>query len=176
MIDQRDERTRSSMTEQAAGAVLQDIAQDIVTLTGVAVGAIWSADDDSGTLAVAAVAGAEAGSLPLATLSYGMGAVGWIALQRTALEVADVFKDARFVGHDWRRSHNLTSFCGRPLMLADRLFGVLALDSSAPIALTAFQHDRLADLAARAAEVLGRNWRTTEDRRQQEELGTVRAQ
>src|SRR5207245_92815 len=83
----------------------------------------WSADERTRTLSVAAALGEGAASLPLVTLPYGVGAVGWIAANRAPLEISDVFRDARFVGHDWRKSHGLASFSGAPTVVDGRLLG-----------------------------------------------------
>lgn len=155
---------------------LDDILREAAALAGVPVAAIWSADDTTRTLAVIAVAGHEAGSLLLATLGFGVGGIGWVASNRTALIVPDVFADARFVGHDWRRSHGLTSFCGVPLVHEDRVFGVLALDGRAPIELSETQSMHLFDLAGRAAVVLVEAERAAEAERWQQELVASQAQ
>lgn len=128
-------------------STLGAIADEAAGLAGAKVAAVWIADDVARTLTVAAVGGDDAGSLPLATLPYGHGGVGWVAGHREVLHVGNVFADARFVGLDWRRSHRLSSFLGLPLIVEDRLHGVLALDGSAPMILTATQLDQLADLA-----------------------------
>jgi GAF domain-containing protein len=155
---------------------LEEIAREAAMLADVPIVAIWSGDDETRTLTVTAVAGHEAGSLPLATLGYGVGGVGWVADNRTALEVPDVFVDARFIGHDWRRSHGLASFCGVPLVVGDRVFGVLALDGRTPIKLTEIQRTHLGDLARRASVVLDEAARAAEAEREHEELAASRAQ
>jgi GAF domain-containing protein len=155
---------------------LEALARDIATVADVPVVAIWSADEGTRTLSVAAVGGQDAGSLPLVTLPYGIGGIGWVVANRQALDVADVFADSRFVGLDWRRSHRLTSFYGVPLVLDERLLGVLALDARAPIELTAPQRERLAEVAARAARALDDASREAEAHRRYEELAANRAQ
>jgi GAF domain-containing protein len=155
---------------------LEDIAREVAAFASVPVVAIWATDDTTRTLAVAAVAGPEAGSLPLATLPLGLGGVGWVATHRTPLQVADVFTDTRFVGLDWRRSHRLSSFYAVPIVLGERLFGVLALDGRAPIVLTAAQRERLAELTTRAAGVLDDAHRKAEAQRRHEELAASQAQ
>jgi GAF domain-containing protein len=171
------------MTESLGGhlpldarRVLAEIARDVAALAAVPVVAIWSADEETRTLTPVAVAGEEAGSLPLVTLPYGIGGIGWVVANRTELGVADVFADARFIGHDWRRSHRLASFCGVPLVLDDRSFGVLALDGPDPIVLTAPQRERLAGLAALATGVLDRVCHEAEAHRRHEELAASRAE
>jgi GAF domain-containing protein len=152
------------------------IADEAAGFAGAKVAAIWIADDVARTLTVAAVGGDDAGSLPLATLPYGHGGVGWVAAHREVLHVGNVFADSRFVGLDWRRSHRLSSFLGLPLIVEDRLHGVLALDGSAPMILTATQLDQLADLARRAATILDDSRRHEELRRREAEIAATRAE
>jgi GAF domain-containing protein len=155
---------------------LEALARDVAACAGVKVAAVWVADEAARTLAVAAAAGDDAGSLPLVTLAYSLGGVGWVAANRQALEVADVFTDPRFVGLDWRQIHGLSSFFGLPLVIQDRLHGVLALDGPAPITLTAAQRDQLADLATRAATLLDDAHRQEEARRQEAALAASHAE
>src|SRR3989441_11177006 len=133
---------------------LEHVARDLAALTSVALVTLWSADERTRTLSVAAALGEGAASLPLVTLPYGVGAVGWIAANRAPLEISDVFSDARFVGHDWRKSHGLASFSGAPLVVDGRLLGVLALDARAPIELTAAQRKGVAGFVGQAAAAL----------------------
>jgi len=144
-------------------ASLEHIARDLAALTRASLVTLWSADDTARTLSVAASLGEGGVSLPLVTLPYGVGGVGWIAVNHTPLEIPDVFGDPRFVGHDWRRSHGLASFSGVPLMADDRLLGVLALDAPAPIELTAAQRNGVAGLVARASSVLDEARRDVRD-------------
>src|SRR5437867_9243625 len=134
---------------------LEHVARDLAALTSVALVALGSADERTRTLSVAAALGEGAASLPLVTLPYGVGAVGWIAANRAPLEISDVFRDARFVGHDWRKSHGLASFSGAPLVVDGRLLGVLALDARAPIELTATQRKGVAGFGGPGAALVG---------------------
>ena len=157
-------------------SLLEAIARDAAVLAAVPVVAIWSANEETRSLTVTAVVGEEARSLPLVTLRYGVGGIGWVAGHRTPLDVPDVFVDSRFVGHEWRQSHQLTSFYGLPLVLDQRLFGVLALDGRGPIELTRVQREQLADLARRATVVLHDADRKAEAQRRHEELAASQAQ
>jgi len=157
-------------------ASLEHVARDLAALTRATLVTLWSADESRRTLSVAATLGEGAASLPLVTLPYGVGAVGWIAVNRAPLEISDVFSDSRFVGHDWRRSHGLSSFSGTPLVVGDRVLGVLALDAVAPIELTAAQRNGVAGLVERAATLLEGERRHDEARRQRDELEASRAE
>jgi GAF domain-containing protein len=156
--------------------ILEGIAGEAAALAGVKVVAVWSADEATRTLTVAAVSGEDAGSLSLATLPYGLGGVGWVAANREAIQVADALTDSRFVGRDWRRSHGLSSFLGLPLVVRDRLQGVLALDGPGPITLTAAQRDQLAELTRQAATLLDDADRQEEVRRQEAALAASRGE
>ena len=64
--------------------------------------ALWLADEETASLRVAAVSHESADSpLPLVTLAFGQGGVGWVAIVQAPLEVDDLFADSRFVGRDW---------------------------------------------------------------------------
>ena len=165
-----------TLFEPEAKASLDRIAQEVAALTGAALVAIWYADERARRLAVAAAVGDGAASLELASLTFGMGGIGWIAANRTPLEVADVFGDSRFVAADWRRSHRLSSFSGRPLIVGDRLVGVLTLDAVAPIALTASQRRGMEELGVRAAAVLDAARREKDMRRHRDELAASRSE
>jgi two-component system, LuxR family, sensor kinase FixL len=133
--------------------VLARIAQDAAALIRASVVAVWIADEDARTLKVGAVGG-ETDSLALTILAFGQGAVGWIAATRSPIEVDDVFADARFIARHWWRNHGLSSFLGVPVVLEDRLLGVLALNGAGPLRLTAEERDQLARLTIQAATAL----------------------
>jgi GAF domain-containing protein len=155
---------------------LEQITRDVAALTGATLVAVWAADERARTLTVAAASGDGAAVYSLATLPYGIGGVGWVAGERTPLEVADVAGDARFPAAQWRRSHGLPSFLGMPLLASDRLLGVLALDGRAPFALTVEQREGVARLAARTVGLLDQARRDDERRREDDELAASRAE
>lgn len=154
----------------SVAGVLAGLAEHAAVLANASIVAIWVADEDARSLRVGAVGGTSAGSLPLATLLFGQGGVGWVAAERMPLTVDDVFTDPRFVGRDWWRSHGLTSFAGFPVLLDDRLLGVVALNAPAPLRLSGDERDRLAGMIQQAAESLDGVWRQTDAARQREEL------
>jgi len=119
-------------------------------LAAVPVVAIWSADEETRTLTpVAVLARRREASARDAALRPRRHRLG--RREPDGAGVADVFADARFIATTGRRSHRLSSFCGVPLVLDDRMFGVLALDGPDPIALT-----RLSGSAWRAWHARGR--------------------
>src|SRR5437867_9456069 len=59
--------------------------------------------------------------------------------------------DPRLLGEDWWREHALTSFLGMPIVLQDRLLGVVALCGRAPFRLDADEKELLESFVAQAA-------------------------
>ena len=156
-------------------SVLAEVVRGAAALARAPIVALWIADEDARSLKVGAVGGESTDSLPLATLSFGQGGVGWVAAARAPLEVDDVFADARFLGRDWWRSHGLSTFLGLPVILEDRLLGVLALNGAEPLRLTAGQRDQLAALINQAANALLGTQLEAEAARQREEVAASRA-
>ena len=133
--------------------------------------ALWIADEETRSLKVGAVNQESPDNhLPLVTLAYGQGGVGWVAAERTPLEVDDLLADSRFVGRDWWRSHGLSSFLGFPVLRDDRLFGVLALNGSQPLRLSSAAREQLIRLVSQAAHALHGARLEVEAARQQAEL------
>jgi len=138
--------------------------------------ALWIADEETRSLKVGAVNQESPDNhLPLVTLAYGQGGVGWVAAERTPLEVDDLLADSRFVGRDWWRSHGLSSFLGFPVLRDDRLFGVLALNGSQPLRLSGAAREQLTGLVNQAAQALHGARLEVEAARQQAELVASRA-
>jgi GAF domain-containing protein len=138
--------------------------------------ALWIADEETRSLKVGAVNQESPDNhLPLVTLAYGQGGVGWVAAERTPLEVDDLLADSRFVGRDWWRSHGLSSFLGLPVLRDDRLFGVLALNGSQPLRLSGGAREQLTRLVNQAAHALHGAQLEVEAARQQAELVASRA-
>jgi GAF domain-containing protein len=181
-VDSRADRTPLADAPSTAGAglgmvlptsviaTLTDIAGRAAALVPGSITTVWIADEDARCLRVGSVGGASSGSLPLATLAFGQGGVGWVAAERTFLTVDDVFVDPRFVGRDWWRSHGVTSFVGAPILLDHRILGVLALNASGPMRLSVEDRATLASLVAEAGDALDGAWRQTDAARQREEL------
>ena len=67
---------------------------------------------------------------PIKTVPFSEGELGWVAMHRRPLQVADVFTDGRFIALDWWRAHGLRSFLAVPMVSEGVLLGVLALSSS----------------------------------------------
>jgi PAS domain S-box-containing protein len=117
--------------------LLRMIAESAASLTGIRFALFWLADDDRRTLTIRA--GSEpnlAETLPQPTVDYQLGAVGWVARERTALVIDDVFHDPRTLTYDWWRQRGVRSFAGYPVLAGDRLLAVLVLCQAEPIRFT----------------------------------------
>ena len=132
--------------------VLGGIARAAAALMGVPVVSVWVADGDTESLRVRAFSDAAMGeAFPLRTIAFGQGSIGLVALHRQALSIPNMADDPRQLGEDWWREHALTSFLGMPIVLQDRLLGVVALCGRAPFRLDADERELLESFVAQAA-------------------------
>ncbi len=104
------------------------------------------------------------------------GLTGTAAAERRSVRVGDVLQDARYIQCD--TSHNTRSELVVPLLLQDRLIGVLDLESTEPNAFTAENERMLATLGSYIAVAL-ENARLYEEAREnefrlQDDLNTAR--
>jgi signal transduction histidine kinase/DNA-binding response OmpR family regulator/HPt (histidine-containing phosphotransfer) domain-containing protein len=122
--------------------VLREIAEAAATLVGAPKVLFWLADVPTRTLRLRGYCDREEpdGEFPTRRLSFDDGAVGWVARQRRALEVDDVFRDGRLQAVEWTRARALQSFVGIPVVLEDCLLAVLAMHGRRPFRLA--DHDR----------------------------------
>src|SRR5215831_18758876 len=165
-----------TMVSDAVKAMLARIVREIKVLTEAPMVAFWLADEETASLKIAAVSHElEDTALPLVTLAFGQGGVGWVAVERAPLEVDDVFMDARFIGREWWRSHALSSFLGLPVLREHQLLGVLALNSPRPLRLSVETGEQLEMLIDQAAHVIDGARLEAAAARQREELGAHRA-
>jgi len=167
----------AAVSPVAVSPVLARVASEAAALLGPSVAAVWIADEGARTLKVGAISGHPAGRFPflqLVVLAFGQGGVGWVAATRAALEVDDLFADARFIGRHWWRSHGFSSFLGLPIIREDRLLGVLTLNGTGPLRLTAEERDQLAGLTDQAATAL-LGTQVEAERVQREEAAASRA-
>jgi len=144
----------STPNREVVDPVLARVVSEAAALVRPSVVAVWIADEKARSLKLGAVGGDPAGRLPITALTFGQGGVGWVAATRAALEVDDVFADPRFLGRHWWRSHGFSSFLGLPIVLENRLLGVLSLNGARPLRLTVAERDQLAGLMNQAATTL----------------------
>jgi GAF domain-containing protein/FixJ family two-component response regulator/anti-sigma regulatory factor (Ser/Thr protein kinase) len=150
------------------GEVLQRLAELVRRRFGVeAVVRIWLQEGPPGEFALRAQAGQTQGPPPpRIQVAAGEGLLGWIVARRSSLVVDDLRTDGRVANPDRVRHEALVSFLGVPLLLDDRLVGVLSVATREP---RAFQREDVAlvEALATSAAIALRNarlWEQTQRR------------
>jgi len=130
-------RTLSTLTRLITQAetnrrdVFEAIAQAATTLLGAALARVWVADPvsqvlrDRGSVAIDARLAEVVSGSPV--LRYGEGLVGHIVVSRRPEYIKNVRGDERLVNHRLIAEADLCGFAGLPLIVGDRVVGVLAL-------------------------------------------------
>ena len=135
--------------------VLHDIAHAAAALMDAPLVHCLLADEATRTLESRAFSDPRLGAdCPIKIVPFSEGGLGWVAMHRRPLHVADVFTDERFMALDWWRAHGLRSFLAVPMVFEGALLGVLALSSSQPLNFGPDEQYLLNSLAAQAAIAL----------------------
>lgn len=156
----RLQRLHAEVHELAAGrarrrAMLQGYAEATVKHVDAALARIWVLDAHANVLALEASAGlTTALEGPLARIPVGKFKVGLIAQRRQPELHNNVLEDPRLADPDWARREGLVAFAGHPLLLGDRVLGVLAVFARHPLPPTVF--NALSLVASTAALSLAR--------------------
>lgn len=114
--------------------VLRQCVESFVRQLNAAFARIWTFNEKENILELQASAGIYTdinGSF--SRLSLGESKVGMIALERKAYLTNTVIGDPCVLDHDWVRREGLRSFAGHPLVIGDRLIGVVAMFSREPL-------------------------------------------
>ena len=110
--------------------MLQRCAEALVQHLGAAFARIWTLDDERGLLLLQASAGqythldGRHGRVPLGQLKIGL-----IAQERTPVVTNDVIHDPKINDPAWAAREGMVAFAGHPLVVDDRVVGVMALFS-----------------------------------------------
>jgi PAS domain S-box-containing protein len=135
--------------------MLQRCAEALVQHLGAAFARIWTLDEERGLLLLQASAGqythlnGRHGRVPLGQLKIGL-----IAQERTPVVTNDVVHDPKINDPAWAAREGMAAFAGHPLVVDDRVVGVMALFSRHR--LTDFTLDDLAAIADVIAQGLER--------------------
>jgi PAS domain S-box-containing protein len=135
--------------------MLQRCAEALVQHLGAAFARIWTLDEERGLLLLQASAGqythldGRHGRVPLGRLKIGL-----IAQERTPVVTNDVVHDPKINDRAWAAREGMVAFAGHPLVVDDRVVGVMALFSRHP--LTDCTLDDLAAIADVIAQGLER--------------------
>ena len=117
--------------EQTLQAVLQQCAEAMVHFLDAAFARIWTVNSEKNILELRASAGlythlsGARSSLPLSAENK----IGLIALQKSPHLTNEVLGDPQITDQDWAREQGLVSFAGHPLLIEDRVIGVVAMFS-----------------------------------------------
>jgi GAF domain-containing protein/CheY-like chemotaxis protein len=119
--------TRTVTATLRLDAVLGQVTQAAVSLLEAPLVTLWVADEERRTLSRRAASGdAEALAAVPTRLAYGEGGAGWVAQhRRPLLDVA--IEDPRITAAAAALARGITAFSAVPLLLGDRLLGVLVV-------------------------------------------------
>src|SRR5207244_4360150 len=118
-----------------------------------AIARLWLMDDDGDTLSVRVSAGLEVGG-GVDRLRVGEGFVGRVAATRAPLTIADLASDPRPLNTERLRARGLAAFAGVPLLVGERVLGVLAIGLTERHEYSAEELDVFTSLANGAAVAL----------------------
>ena len=120
--------------QRDVGAMLQDCCQALVDKLGASFARVWLVDATGATLELHASAGKythiDGGH---ARVPVGAFKIGKIASERQPHLTNDVQHDPRVGDREWARREGMVAFAGYPLIVNDRLVGVMALFATAPL-------------------------------------------
>lgn len=137
--------------------ILQRCAELLVQYLDVAFFRIWTLDAAEQMLVMQASAGMYTHiDGPHGRVPVGMFKIGMIASERQPHLTNDVMNDPRIGNREWARQEGMIAFAGYPLIVADRLVGVMAA-----FARTILNEELLVELgsvAGRIAQCIERKW------------------
>jgi GAF domain-containing protein len=117
--------------------------------------AVWLADAVTRTLTRTAVVGGPELSARLPSeLAFGEGGAGWVAEHRAPILWVDLEEDRRPVGRALALRHGLRYFAALPLLLGDRLLGVISMRRATPQPVPPEAETLIKSLTAHAATAL----------------------
>jgi len=120
--------------EDLAG-ILQRCAEATVRHLGAAFARVWTLDEGEGVLKLRASAGIYTHlDGPHARVPVGEFKIGLIAQERRPHLTNDVLGDPRIADKGWVRREGMAAFAGYPLVVGDRLVGVMGMFAREPLA------------------------------------------
>ena len=137
------------------GEILHGCTEAIVRHLDAAFARIWMMNKDEGMLELQASAGmytrvdGSYSRIPVGDLK-----VGWIAREKKAHLTNDLMNDPRVSDKGWAQSNGMVAFAGYPLVVEDRMIGVVALFARRPLSESIL--DTLASVAGTIAQGIER--------------------
>jgi PAS domain S-box-containing protein len=108
--------------------ILQHCAEALVRHLDASFARIWTLDQEDDVLVLKASAGLYTHlDGPHSRIRVGQYKIGWIAQQREPHLTNDVANDPRISDQKWAQRERMVAFAGYPLLIEDRLMGVLAM-------------------------------------------------
>lgn len=134
---------------------LEDILKLIVSLTAgvmnAKICALWLLDEEKKELKIRATQAMSEEYLKERTLKIGEGIVGLVAESRKYIVILDVTKDERYKEKILAKKENLVSMLSVPMMVKDRLIGVINVYTVEPYKFTKSDIELLSAVANQAA-------------------------
>ena len=134
---------------------LDDILRLIVTVTAKVMGSkicsLWILDEKEKVLKIRATQAISEEYLKERSLKLGEGVVGYVAEQKKPLTIIDVLKEPRYKEKELARKERLGSMLSVPLIVKDKVIGVINVYTSHPHEFTETERDILTVVANQAA-------------------------
>ncbi len=155
---------------------LDDILKLIVTVTANVMDSkicsLWLLDENEKTLKIRATQTMSEEYLKERNLKLGEGVVGYVAEQKKPLAILDVLKEPRYKEKELARKEGLVSMLSVPLIVKDKLIGVINCYTSYPHEYTDTERAVLTTVANQAAICIENTELIIKTRVIQEELET----
>ncbi len=120
--------------------MLQNCTEALWRHLGIGLAQIWTLNETEAVLELQASAGMETGlDLAHSRIRVGEHKIGQIAQQRQPDLTNDFWDDTISDEREWAQRENLVAFAGYPLLVADRVVGVIAVFARQPLTDTACQ-------------------------------------
>ncbi len=153
---------------------IEDILRLVVTVTAETmrskICSLWLLDDTDNAFTLRATQSISEDYLKKRSLKMGEGIVGQVALTRTPRSILNVLEDPDFKEKDLARKEGLVSMLSVPMVVKDRVIGVLNCHTSEPHEFTETEQNVLITVANEAAVAIENTQLMVKTRVIQEEL------
>jgi len=139
----------------ASNLYLEDVLRLIVMVTAEVMNSeicsLMLVDDDKGELVVRATQSISEAYNKKPNMKIGAGIAGTVAKEGKPIQVPDVRKDERYVNRDIAKSEKLCSLLSMPMVVKNKIIGVLNVYTSTPHKFTQTEINVLTSVANQAA-------------------------
>ncbi len=155
---------------------LEDILKLIVTLTANVMGAkicnVWLFDEKNQEFTIEATQAMSKEYLKKRTIKLNEGVVGFVAREKKPKLILDVLKEERYKEKKLARKENLVSMASIPMMVKDKVIGVLNVYTNKPYEFSKAEVTLLSTIANQAAVAIEKTELIVRTKIIQEELDT----